>query len=158
MGISPSAFPSSAEAYEHRVDVWPRVLPLASISAALLQFVSILPLEAKRGQTRSPSDVFGVFLLHVCPPLAKCMEKSSLLLSGNSISSQGWDRQRVWRSNTAHQQGHFSSTLNCLCLDSLPWTKGVRTPVWFTHCRDKKHWTKPLNLWIQLFSVPLPLV
>lgn len=89
MAISPSAFPSSAEAYEHRVDVWPRVLPLASVSAALLQFVSILPLEAKRGQTRSPSDVFGGFLLHVCPPLAKCMEKSSLLLSGNSISSQG---------------------------------------------------------------------
>lgn len=102
MGISPSAFPSSAEAYERRVDVWPCVFPLAavqgasisatvtSVSAALLQFVSISPLEAKRGQTRSPSDVVGFgFFLHVCPPLAKRMEKSSLLLSGNSISSQG---------------------------------------------------------------------
>lgn len=31
----------------------------------------------------------------------------------------GGDRQRVWRSSTAHQQGHsfLFSTLNCLCLD-----------------------------------------
>lgn len=38
---------------------------------------------------------FPVFLfVSLCLPLSKCMEKSSLLLSGNSTSSQGWDRQR----------------------------------------------------------------
>lgn len=30
--------------------------------------------------------------IYVCPPLAKCMEKSSFVLSGNSFMSQGSDR------------------------------------------------------------------
>lgn len=64
---------------------------VTSVSAALLHF-TVFSLVATRGQPRSPSEVVFFYPFpsdFLCPSLAKCMEKSSLLLSGNSSFSLG---------------------------------------------------------------------